>query len=104
VQGNVVATTNALGDILEKTGYDIYGRITALWVLGEGDITPVNGLISAASYYSSSLTKKRPRRLFLLAARCQEAVREITNTRKGKGDTRCPSRAATSTRNPANWS
>ena len=56
-QGNVVAMTNALGTLLEKIKYDVYGRMTALWALGVDDVTAVNGFISAQSYYANSVTK-----------------------------------------------
>jgi RHS repeat-associated protein len=49
--------TNALGTLIEKMQYDAYGRLTGLWVLGHGPITPVNGFISTETYYSDSITQ-----------------------------------------------
>jgi RHS repeat-associated protein len=48
--------TNALGTLIEKMQYDAYGRLTALWTLAEGPITPVNGFISTETYYSETIT------------------------------------------------
>jgi RHS repeat-associated protein len=55
-QGNVVAMTNALGTLIEKMQYDAYGRLTGLWVLDHGPISPVNGFISTETYYSETIT------------------------------------------------
>jgi len=62
VQGNVVAVTDASGDVIEKIEYDLYGRMTKAWVGSDqtevfDPISQSGGFLTASEYYTGSLTK-----------------------------------------------